>query len=294
MAGVGRLRIAAASILVVAAVLAGWASAPSGSGLSRLFEAATQPRGAVTARPPRLIVIIEENHSFEEIIGSPAAPFLNRLAAHGTLLTHSYAVTHPSPPNYAALLSGRTPIRSDCRACTFTGPTLVDQLEACHISWAATSKGCPSRAPWWPAPAPTPRRSIRSSTPPGSGTSHPVATGCCRSAASLPTWPGAGCPPSSSSSGSSPPDALRPGPGRRRLAAAPGRRAAREPGLAAGHPPGRHLRREQGPRRAVLLPPPGPGRPHPHHRGRTTGPPGVATRSPTPIPAVADRPRDTQ
>jgi hypothetical protein len=24
------------------------------------------------------------------------------------------------------------------------------------------------------------------------------------------------------------------------------------------------------------------------------GPPGVATRSPTPIPAVADRPRDTQ
>ncbi len=38
--------------------------------------------------PDHLIVVIEENHSFEQIIGSPAAPFLNRLAAHGTLLTH--------------------------------------------------------------------------------------------------------------------------------------------------------------------------------------------------------------
>ena len=143
MVGVGRLRIAAAITLAVAAVLTGWASAPSGSGLSRLFRVATQPRGAVTAGQPRLIVIIEENRSFEEIIGSPAAPFLNRLAAHGTLLTHSYAVTHPSLPHYGALLSGRTPIRSDCRACTFAGPTLVDQLEARHISWAAYFQGLP-------------------------------------------------------------------------------------------------------------------------------------------------------
>ena len=29
-----------------------------------------------------------------------------------------------------ALLSGHTPIGSDCRACAFAGPSLVDQLEA--------------------------------------------------------------------------------------------------------------------------------------------------------------------
>ncbi len=97
----------------------------------------------VAASPDHLIVVVEENHSFEQIIGSPSAPFLNRLAAHGTLLTHYYAITHPSLPNYVALLSGRTPIASDCRACTFAGPSLVDQLEARHISWAAYLQGLP-------------------------------------------------------------------------------------------------------------------------------------------------------
>jgi phosphatidylinositol-3-phosphatase len=94
-------------------------------------------------RPAHLIVVMEENHSFEQIIGSRSAPFLNRLAGHGTLLTRYYAVTHPSLPNYVALLSGRTPIESDCRACTFAGPTLVDQLEAGRISWAAYFQGLP-------------------------------------------------------------------------------------------------------------------------------------------------------
>ena len=93
--------------------------------------------------PDHLIVVMEENHSFEQIIGSAAAPFLNHLAAHGTLLTRSYAVTHPSLPNYVALLSGRTPIEDNCHGCTFTGPNLVDQLEAHQISWAAYLQGLP-------------------------------------------------------------------------------------------------------------------------------------------------------
>jgi phosphatidylinositol-3-phosphatase len=65
------------------------------------------------------------------------------LAAHGVLLSRYYAITHPSLPNYVALLSGRTPIASDCRACTFAGPSLVDQLEARHISWAAYLQDLP-------------------------------------------------------------------------------------------------------------------------------------------------------
>ena len=99
--------------------------------------------GQVATPPRHLVVVVEENHSFEQIIGSPAAPFLNHLAAHGTLLTRSYAITHPSLPNYVALLSGRTPIHGDCRACTFAGPTLVDQLQAHHLSWAAYLQGLP-------------------------------------------------------------------------------------------------------------------------------------------------------
>jgi phosphatidylinositol-3-phosphatase len=161
MAGVGRWRIAV-PLIMAAAVLTGWASlaggtppARSGHGPSTpVVRAAAHPRRARAARPghPRrarterpshLIVVVEENHAFEQVIGSPAAPFLNRLAAHGTLLTHYYAIAHPSLPNYVALLSGRTPLHGDCRSCTFAGPTLVDQLQARHITWAAYLQGLP-------------------------------------------------------------------------------------------------------------------------------------------------------
>jgi phospholipase C len=98
----------------------------------------------VAGRPGHVVVVVEENHAFEQIIGSPAAPFLNHLAARGTLLTDYHAVTHPSLPNYLALLSGRTGrIHSDCQTCTMAGPTLVDELEADHISWAAYFQGLP-------------------------------------------------------------------------------------------------------------------------------------------------------
>ena len=100
--------------------------------------------GPLVTPPHHLIVVIEENHSLEQIIGSPAAPFLNHLATHGTLLTDYHAITHPSLPNYVALLGGRTGrIRSDCVHCTIAGPTLLDQLKARHLSWAAYLQGLP-------------------------------------------------------------------------------------------------------------------------------------------------------
>jgi phosphatidylinositol-3-phosphatase len=132
--------------LVLLSVMAVLALAAAGRGSQMTRPGGSDPidHAGQLATPPRhLIVVVEENHSFEQIVGAPAAPFLNRLAAHGTLLTHDYAVGHPSLPNYVALLSGRTPIRNDCRACTFAGPTLVDQLQARHLSWAAYLQGLP-------------------------------------------------------------------------------------------------------------------------------------------------------
>lgn len=59
-------------------------------------------------KPDHIVIVIEENHSFAQIIDSPAAPYLNALARKGALLTNSYGVTHPSQPNYIALFSGTT------------------------------------------------------------------------------------------------------------------------------------------------------------------------------------------
>ncbi|HKP98959.1 MAG TPA: alkaline phosphatase family protein [Actinomycetes bacterium] len=103
-------------------------------------RAAAAPRGG----PTTVVLVIEENHEFGQVIGSPQAPFLNRLAAHGTLLTRYFAVTHPSLPNYVALVAGSPlGIRNDCRLCHRTGRTLVDQLERAHIPWRAYYQGLP-------------------------------------------------------------------------------------------------------------------------------------------------------
>lgn len=59
-------------------------------------------------KPAHIIVVIEENHGFDQIIGAPEAPYINQLAKEGALFTDSHGVTHPSQPNYIALFSGST------------------------------------------------------------------------------------------------------------------------------------------------------------------------------------------
>jgi phosphatidylinositol-3-phosphatase len=56
----------------------------------------------------RVVIVIEENHAYDPIIGSGSAPYLNTLASSGALMTNSYAITHPSEPNYLALFAGDT------------------------------------------------------------------------------------------------------------------------------------------------------------------------------------------
>jgi len=95
---------------------------------------------AALARSDRshVIVIVMENAEYGEVIGSSAAPFVNRLARRYGLASNSFAIRHPSLPNYLALTSGSTQgISSDCTDCRATGLSIVDQLEAAGISWGA-------------------------------------------------------------------------------------------------------------------------------------------------------------
>jgi hypothetical protein len=68
-----------------------------------------EPRTLLAASVPQfdhLVVVMEENRSYSKIIGSSAAPFINRLAAHGAVFTRSFGLTHPSQPNYLGIFSG--------------------------------------------------------------------------------------------------------------------------------------------------------------------------------------------
>ena len=70
---------------------------------------ATQARSAGVTEIPsyqHIFLIVMENHNYEQIIGNPHAPIINDLAQHYGLATHYDGVTHPSEPNYVALIGG--------------------------------------------------------------------------------------------------------------------------------------------------------------------------------------------
>jgi hypothetical protein len=86
-----------------------------------------------------------ENHSNSDVIGSSSAPYINQLAREGAAFTKSYAITHPSEPNYLALLSGSTQgVSSDACPVTFKAPNLAADLLASGKTFAGYSEDLPA------------------------------------------------------------------------------------------------------------------------------------------------------
>ena len=75
--------------------------------VAKIIEA-IEPRCLLSAvpTPAHVVVVVEENHSYDEVIGNSGAPYINSLATQGALFTNSYAIEHPSQPNYLDLFSG--------------------------------------------------------------------------------------------------------------------------------------------------------------------------------------------
>ncbi|HET9050663.1 MAG TPA: alkaline phosphatase family protein [Candidatus Dormibacteraeota bacterium] len=150
----------------------------AGQGAGHVAADAGAPNGA----PAHIFYIMMENHGFSQIMGNTAdAPYINQLAAANGLATGFHGVTHPSLPNYLAMLSGDDQgIYDDCKAgssitCApeefvpdsgdstdtasltpaetaaasstphlFSGQNLVDQLETNGLSWKAYMQSLPS------------------------------------------------------------------------------------------------------------------------------------------------------
>ncbi|MDQ2939391.1 MAG: alkaline phosphatase family protein [Actinomycetota bacterium] len=92
-----------------------------------------------------VFVIVLENHEFGQVIGNGQAPYINRLAQRGTLAMRYFAISHPSLPNYLAIVGGSTfGIHSDCTDCSARGPNLALQLDGAGISWRAYMQAMPS------------------------------------------------------------------------------------------------------------------------------------------------------
>jgi phospholipase C len=157
------------------ALLLGLALALAGCGAAA--QAPSQPQAR---NLQHIFVIMMENHSTSEIVGNTAdAPYINQLASQYGVALNYYGVTHPSLPNYLSAISGDYQgIWDDCGAgptvtCQpsdfvggapyngtlltaaelasassqphlFDKQTIVDQLEAQHLTWKAYMESMPS------------------------------------------------------------------------------------------------------------------------------------------------------
>jgi hypothetical protein len=82
-----------------------------------------------------IVVVMMENHNYDQIIGNTQAPYINTLAAGGALLTNYTGITHPSQPNYFALYAGTTFGITDDNHHTETGPTIATILQGAGKSF---------------------------------------------------------------------------------------------------------------------------------------------------------------
>jgi len=98
---------------------------------------------AALPRPDHVVVVVEENHPFGKVIGP--APYITSLANGGAKFTASFAVTHPSEPNYIALFSGSTHgVTSDTCGFTSGAENLGHQLLATGHGFTGYSESLPS------------------------------------------------------------------------------------------------------------------------------------------------------
>ena len=91
-----------------------------------------------------VIVVVEENHNYSQVIGTGAMPYLSSLANQYGLATQYYANTHPSIGNYFMMTTGQIITNNDNYTGTVTADNLVRHLIADGKTWKSYAEGLPS------------------------------------------------------------------------------------------------------------------------------------------------------
>jgi phospholipase C len=117
------------------------ASRPSASRPSAARPSATGGSATATTRYTKVLVIAEENHAFDQVIGDASAPYINSLATTYGLATNmdaGYPAACPSLAAYILLTSGSTDRICDDNspaAHPITGPNIFAQVVAAGGEW---------------------------------------------------------------------------------------------------------------------------------------------------------------
>jgi phosphatidylinositol-3-phosphatase len=122
------LGVAALSILLASA----------GCGASTAGGPRTTPPPTGTGTVPQfghVVLVVEENSSYSEVIGSSEMPYLNSLANQYGLATQYFANTHPSIGNYFMLTTGQIITNDDSFTGTVDADNIVRELLASGKTW---------------------------------------------------------------------------------------------------------------------------------------------------------------
>ena len=142
----------AALMAAVPLLLGSGAAVTAATSASAMVSPATasSPCGTLTSAPTytHVIWIWMENHSYNTIIGSSQAPYINSVASECGLATNYHNISHPSLPNYMAGTSGLAykgiaKFDSDCNpvpGCVTSAKSIFGQGE----TWKAYEETMPS------------------------------------------------------------------------------------------------------------------------------------------------------
>jgi phosphatidylinositol-3-phosphatase len=111
-------------------------------------EAADAPSWPSTLpRYDHIVIVVEENKDYDQIIGSTAAPYLNKLASEGAVLARMFGEEHPSQGNYFWLFSGSNQgvgFFDQVPRAKLTASSLGEQLIKKGLSFKGYSQSLPA------------------------------------------------------------------------------------------------------------------------------------------------------
>jgi acid phosphatase len=90
-----------------------------------------------------VFLVVEENHSYNRVIGNSAMPYLNSLAKNYGLATEYYANTHPSIGNYFMLTTGQIITNNDSYTATVYADNVVRHLLTAGQTWKSYAESLP-------------------------------------------------------------------------------------------------------------------------------------------------------
>ncbi|MDP9160021.1 MAG: alkaline phosphatase family protein [Acidobacteriota bacterium] len=118
---------------------------------------ATTPTPAASSSIPQfahVFLIVEENHSYSDVVGNPGMPYFNSLIAKYGLATQYFANTHPSLPNYFMLTTGATIAQDDTFSATVSQDNVIRALIGGGKTWKCYAESLPSAGYLGPNVAP--------------------------------------------------------------------------------------------------------------------------------------------